>query len=768
MADTLKVIVKRFDLILEEHGYQYVRTLGRNFDPQFMNAVGTASLPDHADGEVLEEVCGCYMFKEQVYQVAQVTVNVAADDPAAQEAEQTDPHGAAAVGDEVAVPPAERSESEPLADSEEVAEDEHLAGRADGAPRSGATEGLASGDAAGAKGPGEAGRDPEGDGQAGPEALPDGEAVGPGLPPGPEPGAEGHGPVDDPESPVDGAEVSAYRRPTFFRGVLSAFSRRADRMRGAPQTTDQAGVDEVSRQAGEAADGGEVSAQSERERLVADRGQVEQAGVDRSDRDTSDGGAKDSEGEEGPAVAESRLALSLGPTAASSGADDGHSEPGPMVPPLAETQQREGLPVVGSEENSGDGVDLGPESSSGAVVMGARASGEDLAAEAIEGCSEGEHGGASVDTSDGGAEDSEGEEGPAVAESRLAPSLGPTAASSGADDGHSEPGPMVPPLAETQQREGLPVVGSEENSGDGVDLGPESSSGAVVMGARASGEDLAAEAIEGCSEGEHGGASVDTSDGGAEDSEGEEGPAVAESRLAPSLGPTAASSGADDGHSEPGPMVPPLAETQQREGLPVVGTEENSGDGVDLGPESSSGAVAMGARASGEDLAAEAIEGCSEGEHGGASVDTSDGGAEDSEGEEGPAVAESRLAPSLGPTAASSGADDGHSEPGPMVPPLAETQQREGLPVVGTEENSGDGVDLGPESSSGAVAMGARASGEDLAAEAIEGCSEGEHGGASGLRPEGESRAKRLGSQLGQPEERSASGGLGGREVSES
>lgn len=727
MADTLKVIVKRFDLILEEHGYQYVPTLGQSFDPRIMNAVGTVSLPAHQDGEVVEEVCGCYLFKEQVYQVAQVTVNVAADDTAALEPEQTGADGAAAAGEDAAEPRAETRESEPLAEREAASEGADLAGGADGPAGSGEGEGLVGGNEAGAEGRLEAVRDVGGDAGAVSGAPLEGETADAGRLGGPDTEAAKSGRVDDAGAPAAGAEGAADRRPTFVRRMLSAFSRGTEQERESPRTAGRGGVGDVLRLAGEAADGGEEPAKPE-------MGQLADAGA-------SDDGSRPVDDR---CASESECGREIGPRSA----DQAGEELAADARDLGARSDGEGSSAEPSVAGEADG--------------GEAAAGDDPAALAglrpkTESFGDGS-GPAGGDLAVGEGTESERRAGRAK---REGPGVAPTggresAGLAGEDSGLVESAPKP-------DRSELAEPASEE-----LFVTTEAASTAVELPAGAEGPQASArQSVEPGDEWE--GESRQEGDGRNAASSGQrraadefndtdrtggEASVVAPSGLAELTGREAASKG------------PPaeLADAESRgdaDRRPVVEARV------------AAGWVAAGQAADQENpVAASATPGdalADDGERAEqAGVNSTERGAEDSESEAGPVVEESRLAPSAGPEAASASAAERPSEPIPVAPRCSEPREREGVPGGGAAEGAGDGVAWASEAASGAAVAVGRSSVAELAVKPTAGCSEREDGCASGLSPTRGSRPQQPGRQPDQGEEPSGSGERGGRELSES
>jgi molecular chaperone GrpE len=67
----VKLSIKHFLDILENEGVKKIETIGKDFDPNLMEAIGTQ---DGEDGKVLEETRAGYMIFDQVLRPAQVIV----------------------------------------------------------------------------------------------------------------------------------------------------------------------------------------------------------------------------------------------------------------------------------------------------------------------------------------------------------------------------------------------------------------------------------------------------------------------------------------------------------------------------------------------------------------------------------------------------------------------------------------------------------------------------------------------------------------------
>jgi molecular chaperone GrpE len=69
--DGVKISIKHFLDILENEGVKKIETLGKAFDPNLMEAIGTA---EGEDGNVIEEARIGYMLFDQILRPAQVIV----------------------------------------------------------------------------------------------------------------------------------------------------------------------------------------------------------------------------------------------------------------------------------------------------------------------------------------------------------------------------------------------------------------------------------------------------------------------------------------------------------------------------------------------------------------------------------------------------------------------------------------------------------------------------------------------------------------------
>lgn len=81
LVETLAVVVRKFDLILEEHRISRIDTVGRPFDPATMKAAGTRALPGTANGTVVEEVRGGFLHDGRLLRTAEVFVNWYKEEP---------------------------------------------------------------------------------------------------------------------------------------------------------------------------------------------------------------------------------------------------------------------------------------------------------------------------------------------------------------------------------------------------------------------------------------------------------------------------------------------------------------------------------------------------------------------------------------------------------------------------------------------------------------------------------------------------------------
>jgi molecular chaperone GrpE len=73
----LRMLLDRFDHVLQGRGVQTMRLVGQPFDPQLARVIGTAAAGSAADGLVLEEVRAGYFWESQVLRTAEVIVSKA-------------------------------------------------------------------------------------------------------------------------------------------------------------------------------------------------------------------------------------------------------------------------------------------------------------------------------------------------------------------------------------------------------------------------------------------------------------------------------------------------------------------------------------------------------------------------------------------------------------------------------------------------------------------------------------------------------------------
>ena len=77
IAQGMDLVVKQLSDELSKIGLEPIITQGCRFDPQVMEALMTAEVPEDQDGMVIEEVRPGYMLKDQVVRPAGVRVGVA-------------------------------------------------------------------------------------------------------------------------------------------------------------------------------------------------------------------------------------------------------------------------------------------------------------------------------------------------------------------------------------------------------------------------------------------------------------------------------------------------------------------------------------------------------------------------------------------------------------------------------------------------------------------------------------------------------------------
>ena len=75
LAETLDLVVSKFDRILAGHGIDWVQTVGAAFDAATMNAVGVRDQPDLPGGTVVEEIRSGFVQNGHVLRTAEVLVN---------------------------------------------------------------------------------------------------------------------------------------------------------------------------------------------------------------------------------------------------------------------------------------------------------------------------------------------------------------------------------------------------------------------------------------------------------------------------------------------------------------------------------------------------------------------------------------------------------------------------------------------------------------------------------------------------------------------
>ena len=79
----VQYINKQFSDLFQELGLQKMESVGQSFDPQFHDAVETASDSNFADNVVLKELQNGYIFKDKIIRAAKVVVNHLPTEPAA-------------------------------------------------------------------------------------------------------------------------------------------------------------------------------------------------------------------------------------------------------------------------------------------------------------------------------------------------------------------------------------------------------------------------------------------------------------------------------------------------------------------------------------------------------------------------------------------------------------------------------------------------------------------------------------------------------------
>ena len=76
LVETIALIIRKFDRILEEQRITRIETVGQQFDPATMNAAGTQEVPEVESGTVVGEVRGGFLLDGRVLRAAEVFVNV--------------------------------------------------------------------------------------------------------------------------------------------------------------------------------------------------------------------------------------------------------------------------------------------------------------------------------------------------------------------------------------------------------------------------------------------------------------------------------------------------------------------------------------------------------------------------------------------------------------------------------------------------------------------------------------------------------------------
>jgi len=74
VMDGIKLVQKEFHKVLEERGVEKIETEGKEFDPNFHEAVFAEPTKDHPDGVILEEVRAGYTLNGRLLRPAQVKV----------------------------------------------------------------------------------------------------------------------------------------------------------------------------------------------------------------------------------------------------------------------------------------------------------------------------------------------------------------------------------------------------------------------------------------------------------------------------------------------------------------------------------------------------------------------------------------------------------------------------------------------------------------------------------------------------------------------
>lgn len=76
LVDTIALIIRKFDRILEEQRITRIETVGQQFDPATMNAAGTQEVAEVESGTVVGEVRGGFLLDGRVLRAAEVFVNM--------------------------------------------------------------------------------------------------------------------------------------------------------------------------------------------------------------------------------------------------------------------------------------------------------------------------------------------------------------------------------------------------------------------------------------------------------------------------------------------------------------------------------------------------------------------------------------------------------------------------------------------------------------------------------------------------------------------
>lgn len=76
IASSLGLILRKYDAVLERQGITAIETIGAEFDPKTMNAIGTCDDPGFPDGVIARQVRGGFLVEGRVLRGADVVVNV--------------------------------------------------------------------------------------------------------------------------------------------------------------------------------------------------------------------------------------------------------------------------------------------------------------------------------------------------------------------------------------------------------------------------------------------------------------------------------------------------------------------------------------------------------------------------------------------------------------------------------------------------------------------------------------------------------------------